>query len=336
MIFQNVELHNIDEVREVDGHGGVRMQRVPESVRVALNPKAQMQMLRPACAEVRMVSEGPVRVTLSSEGGTEVIVAHGAFLTGQRVSIGTEPQTIEIAPHERLTQLPAECGGGAMFSPRVFRILLRGASTYFHGAEGEGVRPPAAEELPKRRYLAYGTSITHGAAATGPHLTYVGQTARRLGADLINLGVGGACHAEPALADYMAARTDWDFASLALSVNMIGAGFTPDEFYERVSYMVNTVAGADTSRPVACITIYPHIRDFVPSAGGPNCKAAPDVFRQKLRDAVAACPHENAHLIEGPDILTDVTGLTPDLVHPNDHGMILMGENLAYRLEALL
>lgn len=42
------------------------------------------------------------------------------------------------------------------------------------------------------------------------------------------------------------------------------------------------------------------------------------------------------HLIEGPDVLTDIGGLTTDLIHPADNGMINMGGNLASRLEALV
>ena len=37
------------------------------------------------------------------------------------------------------------------------------------------------------------------------------------------------------------------------------------------------------------------------------------------------------HLLEGPEILTDVTGLTSDLIHPADEGMIQMGRGLAER-----
>ncbi len=122
-------------------------------------------------------------------------------------------------------------------------------------------------------------------------------------------------------------------ATLALSVNM--QGFAMDEFSERVSYMVNKVAGADTSRPVACITLYPYFRDFgiepVGQYGG-----TPEEYRQALREAVSTCPHPNVHLIEGPEILTDISGLTADLIHPGDNGMIEMGRNLAAKLSPLL
>jgi lysophospholipase L1-like esterase len=99
---------------------------------------------------------------------------------------------------------------------------------------------------------------------------------------------------------------------------------------------MKTVAGADTSRPVAAITIYPHCRDFPGAFDLSACKGTPEQYRQALRDAFAKCDLPNLHLIEGPEILTDAIGLTTDLVHPADAGMIQMGENLARRLEPIV
>ncbi len=223
------------------------------------------------------------------------------------------------------------------FSPQVFRLIFGGSErdpVIFHGIEGEKVQPPAAEDLPALRYLSYGTSITHGFDAEGPHLSYVSQTARRLGADLINLGVGGSAFCEPEFADYIADRDDWQIATLALSVNM--RGFTIDEFYSRVSYMVNKVPGSNPGRAVACITLYPFFLDFGIIQKDKPFKAQSEEYRQALRDAVAACPHKNVHLIEGPELLTDISGLTADLLHPGDNGMIEMGQNLAERLRQLI
>jgi lysophospholipase L1-like esterase len=218
------------------------------------------------------------------------------------------------------------------FSPRVVRLVMRGSQVRFHGVAGTGVRSPEAGECPALRYLTYGTSITHGANATRPYLSYAAQAARRLGADLLNFGVGGSCHCEPELADYFASRSDWQIASLALSVNMMG--FTPEEFERRVRYMVHTVAGSDPSRPVACITLYPYFGDLFDAIGEGDGK--PALFREILRQAVQDCPGGNAHLVEGPDILRDLGGLTPDLVHPADNGMIEMGANLAAALAPLV
>ncbi len=335
MIHDNIELHNVGDVQSVPGVAGLRLQRVPEEVRQHLNETAQMRMLQPDNIEIRLVAEGTPRLTLSSEGESKVTIFCGLFDNMQRFMIGPEPQTLELEANPRLAELDQAYWSDMSFSPKVYRVLLGGTQrdpVYLHGIEGEGIRPPRADELPSLRYLSYGTSITHGFFSEGPHLNYVAQTARRLGADLINLGVGGSAHCEAELADYIAARDDWHIASLGLSVNM--QGFPLDEFYTRVSYLVNTIAGADTRRPIACITLYPYYRDFGQDVGG-EYGGVPDEYRHALRRALEACPHGNAHLVEGPELLTDISGLTGDLIHPGDNGMIEMGYNLAAKLAAL-
>jgi len=338
MIYENVELHNVEEVRPVQARSGVRLQRIPEDVRLALNEGAQLRMLQPDSAEIRFVADSPVcRVTLSSEAQSRVTVFNGLFDSRQRFIIGPEPQTIELVMNEHVRQLDKVYWSKMSFSPRVYRVILGGPErepVFFHGIEGQGIRAPEANEIPSLRYLAYGTSITHGFAAEGPHLSYASQTARRLGADLINLGVGGAAHCEHELADYIAGRSDWHIATLALSVNMYG--FPLDVFRERVSYMVNKVAGARPGRPVACITLCPYFRDFGIDDKGAVYGGSPEEYRQILREVVEACPHDNAHLLEGPEILTDIGGLTADLIHPGDNGMIEMGWRLAEALKPLL
>jgi len=337
MIYENIELHNVAEVHPASGGDGVRLQRYPEAVRIHLTEGGQGRALNPDNAEIRFLSDGSAtRVTLSSEGETNAMLFYGDFDARQRFVITSKPTTIEISPPgQRLQQLDPSYWHSLNFSPYVCRLILgrrRQAPLVFHGIEGQNVRPPKPEEVPSLRYLAYGTSITHGADAEAPHLTYAAQTAWHLGADLINLGLGGSAHCEPELADYIAQRDDWHIATLALSVNM--QGFPLDRFYERVSYMVNTVAGQNQDKPVACITLYTYYRDLGIETTGPHGTA--EEYRQALRDAVAAYPHDNVHLIEGTEILTDIRGLTLDLIHPGSNGMIQMGHNLAKELKALL
>ena len=75
MIYENIELHNAAEVRDVPRRSGVRLQRCPESVRCSLNEAAQMRMLQPDAVELRFLADSPtVRITLSSEGQTRVTV----------------------------------------------------------------------------------------------------------------------------------------------------------------------------------------------------------------------------------------------------------------------
>ncbi|QLG28851.1 hypothetical protein HUG10_15455 [Halorarum halophilum] len=331
-----IQFHNVEELRDVDGDG-LRLQRVPEDVRTRLNDGAQSRMCHPAGVELRFVPDEPVSVTLSSRVRDSVVRPFwGDFqATGREVIVGEEPRTIELERPEQLTDLRPSVRDGLRYDPRLCRLVLpgehRGGHVRFHGVEGT-VRPPHASEVPSVRYLAYGTSITEGEAPVSETLTYVNQTARRLGADAINLGSCGTAYCDEAMAEHVAGRDDWDIATLSLSVNMVGT-FPLKVFRDRASAMVDTVAGANPDRPVAPITIFPNARDYrTDHEEGDECER----FRDALRAVVADCDHDNVHLVEGPDVLPTAAGLTTDLVHPGDDAMIRMGENLARELTPLL
>ena len=222
MIYQDVELHNIEEIKPAE-EGGVWLQRLPEEVRLQINESAQSQALSPACAEIRFVCDGPAaRITLASREISRVSVFHGRFGTGAVHTVGTEPVTIDLTRPDNLERADASHFASMPFDPRVFRVMLGGSQIRLLSVTAERVRPPEPDQLPRIRLLTYGTSITHEYSATAPHLCYAAQAAWALGADLINLGLAGSCQAENELADYLAARTDWTIASLALSVNMRG------------------------------------------------------------------------------------------------------------------
>ena len=194
MMYENVELHNVAETPPMRG-GGVRLQRVPEPVREALNDGAKMRVRQPDGCEIRFVADGPARVTLSSLGSTEAVVFFGTFEGRISRTVGRDQTVLEIEPTNRLKDLAEEHVRDLPFSPRVVRILLGGSdqnnrdSVVFHGVEGSKVRPPDPSELPNLRYLAYGTSITHGFDAHAPHLTYPAIAGRLIGADVINLNL---------------------------------------------------------------------------------------------------------------------------------------------------
>ncbi len=329
MILNNVELHNIAEVKK-NGNGSFQLQRVPESVRSCLNPGAQERSLIARNAEIRFIADSPkVKVTLSSSCPDFFRVYYGDFLDPRGYPITGNTVTIEIERPQHLRNLKPEYRKDLIFDPEVFRLFLPRQRVTLHRVEGDNVRPPQPQQVPEKRYLAYGTSITEGGCASVSYLSYIALTARFLGMDLINLGMSGSCHAEPEMADYIAGRDDWDIATLALSVNM--RGFETQEYRKRINYTVNTVAAADTSRPVICITLYPYFIGLCEGFSEEEEKKS-ELFRQILRDAVTGCPHPNVHLVEGPDLLDRTAGLSADMIHPSDYGMMRMAENLSKRI----
>jgi hypothetical protein len=330
----NVGLHNVAEVREMED-GGVRFQRVPEDVRLALNAHAQERMLDVAGSEIRFVLEGGrAEVKLHAAGGVSCAqVFYGDFHSGRVETVGPDPTTLRVEPPPWFMGLDPALLGPLSFSPRLCRVVLSRGAICFHGVDGD-VRPPGPGEVPSLRYLAYGTSITQGSATTLRHLCYVAGTAWRLGADAINLGVGSSAFCEEALADYIAARGDWNVATLALSTNM--SGFDLGEFERRVAYMVDRVGGSDPERPVACITIWPKAADLGPEHVSPGHRGTPEQYREALRGIVRSCGRPNVHLLEGPALLPEMRGLAPDLLHPTDYGHALIAENLARELSRIV
>ena len=90
-------------------------------------------------------------------------------------------------------------------------------------------KKPGEDEKPRRRWLAYGSSITNVGS------WYVHHAALRLLADVFNKGMCGSCLCEPEVAGWLPSCESWDFATLELGVNMRG-GFSAMEFEKRARF----------------------------------------------------------------------------------------------------
>jgi lysophospholipase L1-like esterase len=331
--FPGVSLHNVRETVPADWTDeGYCLHRVPESVGASVNVDARERMRHPSGCELRFVPEtGSIEVTLSAANETVFRVFWGEFQESEVYELGPRPTIIELSVPPRIDVLRPDVAQSGAFDPRVCRIRCEAwERVAVHNVRGT-CRPPEADELPDRRYLAYGTSITEGAAASACHLTYVARVARSLGIDALNLGAAGAAFCESAIGDHIAEREDWNLATLSLSVNMANRGFTLMQFQERACRLVDRVAGAHPSCPVACITLFPYHADAVRE----DDLSRATEFRDVLRDIVATTPHDNVHLIEGPDLM-GTNGLTTDMLHPGDAGMASIGDGLADALRPLL
>lgn len=339
MIHDNIEFHNVAELVAVDGEQGLRLQRLPEVVRADIDKGTASCMTSPANSEIRFrLTEGSdtATITLSSEQGATIFIFYGPF-QGLSFRIDKEPQEIPIKRHKRLGMLTDEQKGSFDYHPELVRICFGDAYpeiVHYHGNSGN-VCPPRVTDTPDKLYIAYGSSITHGIRLSGAALSYPAHAAYKLGYDLRNLGASGCCLCEPAMADYLADQ-ECDLMTLELAVNMLGRGFTAEEFRERASYLVKQIADSDPERPVVCITIFPHYNDMGDHLKGDNEKATSEEYRQVLRDIVAKLNRPNLSLIEGPELLSDMSGMFQDLIHPGARGMIQMGEELVRKLRPII
>lgn len=336
MIYKGIEFHNVVEMSKRENFSGLQLHRVPRKIHNHLSERGRWNVQMLSGVEIRCVTDADyLRLFISTmQGDAPLMVYQGEFLNSKHYITPGQIHCINVNPNPRLKMVKPEVLNGRRFTPNVWRFMSSGFFLMFHELEtfGHKVRPPNESEKPKTRWLAYGSSISEGCGATGPHLGYVQQTAWRLGVDVYNMSQGGACMCEPKLTDFFATRGDWDFATLEIGGNMLDF-FTTEAFAKRATYMVNTILKKNPGKPVVVITPYPSLHHYMREENLITRRMRE--YTAFLRKFVKDSGNKNLHLIEGFDILTDFCGLNIDLVHPFDTGMTLMGENLANKLREI-
>jgi len=308
---------------------GLWLTRVPQVVRLQLNDNAYVAALRGAGVEFRTVIKpgGKAVLTLSCpQRSTVGEIWQGDYFVKAFI-IGQSPTSIEIEAAVSLPLLAAQSAEvGRAFDPAVIRISLPYIpAVKIHGLTGEGV-PPSRAQLPARRYLAYGSSITNGAFAYAPGHHHTPHLPRRLRSDLINLGFGGGACLEPAMADFIASRSDWDFATLEMGINILGnEKLSGEAFKARAREFIRRIVAGAGGRPVFCIDLFLCQADLVKDPLVARYRAA-------IQELVAEISVPNLHYINGSEILESTTLLSADLVHPSPDGMTVVAARLADRI----
>ncbi len=322
MIFNNVELHNVQELLPGETDGELILSRVPNDLRISLNENARQRVLEAAGCELRfnLKSEQARIVLRCTERPSVIEVWQGCFFQSWQV-VGTEPTEIIVARPLRWETLQSLADAGDHpFSSNLTRLILPWRpEVRLIGMEGE-FEPPAASQTPSQKCLFYGSSITHGSMSVGPSETFAMTTARLLGVDLFNLGMGAGAHLEKELADYIAAHQDFHTLVLELGINLINHIDTA-EFEKRVTYFLQTVSSAHSHKPIFCTDLFTCYRDFENDE-----KIA--AFREIVARQVEALQSPKVFYVKGNELLPNTHTLTTDLVHPSPDGMREIAENL--------
>ncbi len=322
MNLGQAELHNVHELLDDPGGTGSICCRIPNDLRVTLNESAKNNALQASGCEIRFNLEGQRAViTLQSpEGPTLAEVYQGDFFSALHI-VDAAPTRIVVERPDTEPVMRRVAPSDARFDTGLSRVVLPWRpSVRLISIEGE-TSLPRPEQAPKTRYLAYGSSITHGSTAVRPTGTYPARTAELLGTDLFNLGFGGGAHMEAGMADYIAGRDDWDIATLEMGINVVQT-FDVDEFHRRVEYFVTTIADAHPDDRIFCIDIFPCLYDFM---GVEKCKT----FRSIVAGRVRQLNRPKLVHVPGDAMLRSNNGLTVDLVHPAPGGFEEMARNLA-------
>jgi len=328
MIFKNAELYNVCELLKNPEGQGYLMNRIPESVRQKLGKGAQRRALFSPGCEIRFVlKSGDAKITLMRCPGGDVQptgiaeIYHGCFQGSYKITpfvIGNQLETVIIKKPENLEMMERVTREYNLpFDPNVFRIMLPyDWMNILIDIEGD-ITPPTAEQVPKKKILCYGSSITHGGSGVHPGEGYAAKLAQLLGFDLINMGFAGNATMDAAMADYIAER-EWDVATIEMGINVIDS-WDADLFKKRVDYFVERIASGNPDKLIICTDLYTNSHDY-----DRNPKV--DVFRDIVRSKVEALNMPKLLYVSGRELLKNPVGLTSDFVHPSSFGM----ESIAY------
>lgn len=325
--------NNIVEIVEHPVFGTAVISRIPETLRVCLNANAQQRALHSAGCEIRFRLNSPeatirlraCEVGAEQHGGRLAQVLFGDF------SHTYFPLMVAATAEYKLSNpdysiLEKAAHSGRRFHPRLVRLVLpTHASICQVEIDGE-IAPHEPGDLPDRRVLIYGSSITQGAGALSVRESWAGQCAHHLGMDLINLGFGGGCHCEPEMTDYLCQRNDFDVAILETGINMLG--LEPDITDQRIEALIRNFSSAHPDKPVFCVGVFPCRNDVETGYAG-----RAEQIRALVRKVVADIGAPHLHFIEGREALTHATGMTTDLTHPSPSGMLEIGRFLAEKMQ---
>jgi hypothetical protein len=348
--------------------GGIVLHRMPTWARSRHNDIAlSLLETMPSGGRLEMTTDAThieldVQLTLLQLGSTPVqqaafdLCVEGQLADSQRTSAGTviviEPLTggISFVPGEPTTIT----FDGLASGNKVVEIWLPQAATVTILAmrtDGTVSGPPQSG----RRWVHYGSSISHCLEATQPTGAWPVVAARLAGVDLQSFAFAGQCQLDP-FAGRMIAAQPADLISLKLGINVVNADSMRERtFVPAVHGLLDTIRESHPNVPLLLIT--PIVCPVAEDHPGPTLLGADGRYRiversselskgalalRRIRELEAeivsarqGAGDTNLYLMQGTDLFgsDDINDL-PDGLHPNPAGYQRMGERfhqLAFR-----
>ena len=341
--------------------GGIVAHRMPAWARAQHNDIAlPMLETMPTGARLELVTDATTieldaqltLIQLGPEPGTPAgfdLVVDGELVGGESTRTGT---LIVIDRHTGAVDF--QPGGPATIrfdglpaGEKLVELWLPNAAA-FHLLElrADGTaRPP--EESGARRWVHYGSSISHCLEAMRPTGVWPVVAARLAGVDLQSFAFAGQCQLDP-FAARMIGQQRADLISLKLGINIVNADSMRERtFVPAVHGLLDQIRDRHPEVPLVLITpiTCPVVEDHpgptaVDAAGQCSVSPRPEALalgaltlrriRELEAEIVAArrsAGDAHLHLLQGPELFGpgDVGDL-PDGLHPNAAGYQRMGE----------
>lgn len=324
MHYKGLDIHHVGHLVPLEN--GVSWLRVPEEVHTTLESDMGKWMAKTAIGvELRFViRSGTAKITLQSLSSPAVMttfhVFHGGIQSGwegheMNKFIPTTPTEFEFVRPSNMNMLK-KISKKAHFDwdPEVFRLILERGEIAIVKVEGD-ILPPRPDQTPRSTLLTYGSSITHGSNSLSISNAWPSMVAHHMNMDLINLGMAGSCYMEPAMVDYIASEGEkghWSIAILELGINVLH--WDENLIKERVTYTLQEIANRNSDKHIFVISPFYSIDDYKNRGEAQKWRNCMSVLYHRLK-------LKNIHMINGLQLLNDMSLISADEVHPTIYGM---------------
>ncbi len=179
----------------------------------------------------------------------------------------------------------------------------------------------------RKRWITYGSSITHCGGAASPSFTWPSIVARARDLHLTCLGFAGQCHLDSMIARVIR-DTPTDYISICAGINIYGAGsLSLRSFVPALIGSVQIIREKHPETPVLLISpIFSASREALPN----KVEWTLQNYRQKVAESAEVLREygdKHLHYLDGRDLIGEEdASCMPDGLHPNADGYKLMGQ----------
>ena len=199
------------------------------------------------------------------------------------------------------------------------------AVTALEVADGATARPVPDR---RRRWITWGSSLTHCVRAKSAAQTWPAIIARRRDLHLTNLGFGGECHLEPMIAMYIRDQPA-DFISLKFGINTISGSVNARTYPALVTGAIQIIREKHTHTPLVLASPigYPP-NETTPNAVGYTIEGMRRDAEAVVRRLVSA-GDRNLYYVNGLSLFSvaEIGQWTTDQCHPSGEGMHVQADH---------